>query len=162
MDRAALIHQIEDAFEGIQLGTGIGIHQAMAIDAYSSDKEIERAKRLDCWEDWRDIPDHVMEQGEAALCFMDAKGILFALPAYMRYCVRYFDTSGWTTVDSAVYALERDLKPAKGVCELMNSQQKAVVARFLRFVVLDTGDQADSRIASIAYEKHWARYDPES
>jgi hypothetical protein len=88
MDRESLIQEIERAFNGIDLGGGIGIHQAMALDDCVGSRALEKAKRKDDWTDWRDIPDELMEFGEAALCFMDAKGLLFALPAYMRYCIR--------------------------------------------------------------------------
>ena len=160
MDRDELISELESAFEGVTLGEGIGINQAMAIDSCAGSRGLQIAKSFDSWKDWKDIPDEAMEHGQAALCFMDAEGLRFALPAYMRYCLRHFEYSGYLTVDATIYALARGMTPSKGELLELTQEQKEVIAEFLKFLVLDAGDFVDTDAASIAYDAHWKEYDP--
>ena len=160
LDRDELINELERAFEGVNLGEGIGIHQAMAIDSYAGERALEINKKLDDWKDWKEIPDELMEYGNGALSFMDAEGLRFALPAFMRYCLRYFMSSGWTTVDAPIYALARGLKPSRGELLVLTQEQKEIIAKFLRFLILEGRDYVDSEAASIAYEVHWKQHDP--
>jgi hypothetical protein len=75
--------EIRNAFAGVQLGNGIGLWQAQAIDDYES-QEVQQEKRAaDEKEKWDAIPVDVLNRCESSLCFFDADGMRFHLPAFL-------------------------------------------------------------------------------
>jgi hypothetical protein len=51
-----------------------------------------------------------------------------------------------------------------GCCpEILSQEQKAIIAKFLKYMVLVAGDNfVDAIVASRAYEHHWAKYEKEA
>jgi hypothetical protein len=160
MDRDEIIREIESAFAGVTLGDGIGVFEAWAIDRNASDKELKKARERDCRNDWKEISESDLEEHYSALCFMDDDGVRFSLPAYMRFALRNYDKSQSLSVDAAIHALERGLVPAVNGLTIFTASQQAAIARFLRFMVVDVGDDwVDADTASAAYELFWGQYD---
>ncbi|MFO7626491.1 MAG: DUF6714 family protein [Candidatus Fermentibacteraceae bacterium] len=165
MDRHELVIEIDAAFSNVELEDGIGVYEAEALDNYASKNElaIAKAKDRESWMSWRDIPENVIGQFHTALCFVDAKGMMFLLPAYMRFSLEHFDTSDSASVDSAIYALDQDFDGFFGGRNVFSKDQRTVIAKFLRYMVIQAGDQwVDALVASRAYENHWAKYDAEA
>lgn len=99
------VRAIEEAFGGVRLGDGISLVEADIIDAYGSDSERAEARSRDEKDDWTRIPDDLIEKCPDVLCFMDAAGLRFHLPAYMRFALRRYEDSDSRSTDSAVFRL---------------------------------------------------------
>ncbi len=165
MDKADLVNLIENAFKGVSLGEGIGIYEAEAIDNYASEKKTTKARAKDReeWKKWTDIPPQVIETFYSALCFLDVEGMRYVLPAYMRFAVENYEASASASIDSPIYALQSNpVFVTENVDEYFTKEQYEVFAQFLKFMVLEAGeDYVDSLCASQAYEKFWSKYDDE-
>jgi len=164
MERKDIGEQIKEAFESVKLGSGIGLYQAEAIDNYASNEEVLEARATDreAWEIWNQIPANVIATYYSALCFVDAEGMRFLLPAYMLFAVENYDRSNSASIDSVIYALDRGKEGFGGDDSILSIRQKAAIASFLKYMVLDAGDDwIDAAAASSAYEKHWAQYENE-
>jgi hypothetical protein len=163
MDKTEVVKLIEDAFKNVVLGDGIGIYEAEAIDNYASDKNTikARAKDREEWKRWTEIPKEVLEVASSSLCFMDIEGMRFLLPAYMKFSVENYETSDSISIDSPIYALlSHPVFVESNVNEYFTKEQYSVFAKFLKFMVLDVGeDYVDSFCASEAYEKFWGEFD---
>ena len=163
MDKTEIVKLIEDAFKNVVLGDGIGIYEAEAIDNYASENKTikARAKDREEWKRWTEIPKEVLEVSGSALCFMDLEGMRFLIPAYMKFAVENYETSASISIDSPIYALlSNPVFVAPNVNEYFTKEQYTVFAKFLKFMVLDVGeDHVDSFCASQAYEKFWREYD---
>ncbi len=154
MDTRTLISAIEDAFAHVELEDGVGIFEAEAIDDYAGEKLRAKARGNDIRDDWRKIPDDVIAEHYSAMAFMDEKGLRYAIPAYMRFALRYWKTSGSASVDHIIYTLARDEDWG-----FLTVKQKRAVADFLNYMVLEADEgYVDSWQASLAYEKQWASY----
>jgi hypothetical protein len=56
------------------------------------------------YDDWRDVPDDVIEREYAALSFLSAEGYRCFIPAYLRYTLRHPRSSA-AAVDSTIWSL---------------------------------------------------------
>ncbi len=99
------VAQILRAFGDVSLGTGVSLREADVIDDYGTDDERAAARGLDELDDWERISDAEIEQHPSALCFMDAAGLRFHLPAYMRFTLRRFRESDSMSTDATIYRL---------------------------------------------------------
>jgi len=165
MNRSSLIKDIEKAFNDVVLENGVGIFEAEAIDDYADDNEVkkQRAKDRETWDRWQDIPDEIISKYYSVLCFVDPQGMKFLLPAYMRFALKRYDIDASASIDSTIYALDRGLESFKGDPEILSENQKSTIAKFLKYLVLEAGDNfVDSLVASRAYEQHWSKYEKEA
>jgi hypothetical protein len=165
MNRSSLIKEIEIAFQDVKLDNGIGIFEAEALDDYANDNEIkkQRAKDREFWSRWQDIPDEVISKYYSVLCFVDPEGLKYLLPAYMRFTLNQYDIDASASIDSTIFALDRGLESFKDRPEILSQEQKAIIAKFLKYMVLVAGDNfIDAIVASRAYEHHWAKYEKEA
>ena len=129
-DREKLILEIKEAFKNVKLEDGIGIFEADELDACSSDKKIQKAKIKDrsWWNDWKNIEEKHIAYYSSVMCFMDSKGIKWAIPAYMIYALNNYE-NGSFSVDTTIYAIERG---ARGYDELdlFTIEQKKLLLNF--------------------------------
>ncbi len=153
MNKEHLISEIEKAFKNVFLNEGVGIYESEAIDNYASKeiREIEREK--DIRNDWASILDDVIDQYYSVLSFMDDDGLRFTIPAYMRFAVKYYDTSSSASIDAIIHILAN-----RRQWGFLTNKQKAVIADFLGFMVLEAENHVDSFQASLAYENIWSKY----
>ncbi|HEX7247543.1 MAG TPA: DUF6714 family protein [Actinomycetota bacterium] len=98
---------------------------------------------LYAFDDWRGVPDDVLEREYAALSFLSASGFLYFLPAYMRFALRHPD-GGAAVVSSTVWSLQPSLY----------DEPLAAFARS-KFVLLD----AAHRRAIVAFLEAMAPYE---
>ncbi len=154
MNRDLLVAQIEDAFKDVSLCNGIGIFEADAVDDYASEEVRINERNRDIRDDWKSISDDVIDQHYSVLSFMDEDGLRFSIPAYMRFAVRFYETSASASIDSIIYlfASQRDWK-------FLSNKQMKVIASFLSYMVLEADDYIDSYQASLAYEKTWSQFE---
>ena len=159
MNRADVIRDIESAFDGVVLEDGIGILAGEAIHISASDGDREIARKTDFRQRWQDIPNEVIGNNAAALCYMDPKGLRFNLPAYMRFALLHYDDSDSDSVDWVIYAVSKEQHDIDHEWAIFSEAQKAAIAKFLRYMVVEAGDWVDSQQASYTYGRLWKQYD---
>ena len=154
MNKKQLVENIEKAFRDVSLCEGIGIYEAEAIDDCASDEIIENKRERDIRDDWKQIPDDVIDEYYSALSFMDEAGLRFAIPAYMRFAVKFYDISSSPSIDSIIWVLTTQRS-----WDFLSIEQKQAIAAFICFMVLEADSYIDSYQASLAYEKVWSQYE---
>lgn len=125
-----LILEITEAFKGVTLNTGIGLHEGNAIDGYEG-KDIQAKYRL-CDEklNWEIISISDLNDNHCSLSYFDADGMRFHLPAFMIAEIKgeyYFDLSITLTHDIDDYR--------KKQFSLLSKNQKNVIAKFLTYLL---------------------------
>jgi hypothetical protein len=78
-----IIKVITKAFETVELGNGVGLFQAQAIDDYKSEAEQQKVRLSDEKQDWRLISIADLNKCNSSLSFFDAEGMRFHLPAFL-------------------------------------------------------------------------------
>ena len=163
MLRERLIEEIQRVFDGVSREDGITLHEADAIDDWETEQEILRARRKDRDLRWQDVPDEEIEEHCHSLAHLDAKGLRYYLPAFMRWILRHGRDSGSLSVDFTIYTLcPRDEPRLRdyfherlgGLVE----HEARVVCRFLRFLLEHEQDSCDLDAAREALDRHWARF----
>jgi len=89
-DSKRLLSLIETAFDGVELGNGVSLHETIVIDHYGDSEERQIARRTDEKADWRRLvfdPELSEIHGVGGLTFYDAEGLRFHLPAYLSLAV---------------------------------------------------------------------------
>jgi hypothetical protein len=128
-----LLDRIERAFTGVELGDGVSLRETEVIDDYGSDQERLAARALDEKFDWRkliDSPDLVRycSLGYGGLCFFDAAGLRFHLPACLARAVKDHHGEGTAEMEESLrfqlthldeYQLDR--------LAILNDEQRACV-----------------------------------
>jgi hypothetical protein len=157
-----VIGAIERAFRGVPLGR-ITLHEAEAMDSYSSVDTLRAARDRDPERDWRDVPDASIRHCPAALSFLDVVSWRFYLPAYMSYGLRHFKERTNSLIDAAIYSLDaagvrqRDQLTQERF-ETLDVAQVRAVCSFLRFAARN-GEWCDDVIAKDALDDYWAKRD---
>lgn len=146
-----LIRLIETAFAGVMLGDGVSIRQADAIDDYKSERDQLQARKLDQLDSWMNVSDADIEHYPCVLAFMDEQGLLFHIPAYMRFAVRHLYDSNAISIDFTIYSLMHDYwKKVK-----LTAEQRDAIVKFLAFMS-ERDDYADGTAARKALEDVWS------
>jgi hypothetical protein len=86
-----LLWLIEEAFDGVERGVGITLHQASVIDNYGSEEDFVAAAKLDTEERWQDIPDSTIKANPHVFTFLDPLGFRYYIPAAMSFAVTNHD-----------------------------------------------------------------------
>lgn len=142
-----LIAQIQSAFAPVERRDGITLHQAIALDQRCSESEVAAARSQDRETHWTAVPRETLENFAAALSFMDPQGSIYYLPVFMiaaleghiSPCIPFFKLTNLlgslrsSTPEQVIlaYGFDRD--------------QTLAIAAFLRFVVGEQGEQAESQ-----------------
>ena len=142
---------IEAAFAGVTLGDGVGLHEARAIDDYADDATQAARRAEDEKEDWRRITAEDLNFCDSSLCFFDAGGMRFHLPAYLIAELR-----GEYECVSVVYHLTSGF-PEK--FRLLSEAQRTAVRAFLRHVFDDPAYESDWPDIWEALNGFWAEAD---
>jgi len=89
-----LLRLIEQAFKCVEPGDGIGLHESVVIDDRGGPEGRRAVRSLDEKHDWRKLIDdpelrrpNVNGITGGGMCFFDAEGIRFYLPAYLSVVV---------------------------------------------------------------------------
>ena len=78
-----LVTKIRNSFESVTLGDGIGLREADMIDSCGSNEERQSARDLDEKDCWRNIGADVLNSCYVSPGYLDARGFLFHLPAFL-------------------------------------------------------------------------------
>jgi hypothetical protein len=160
--REKVIALIEEAFEGVSLEDGTTLHQREVVDAFGSEEEFLKARKLDPETDWKWIPDEKILRMGMGLIFLDPQGVRFHLPAFMRCALRVWEPDCWNPYELMVYALKTAFQPDDyftGTFEILDQSQREAVAAFLSFI--RHYDPHFENEAQDALDRAWGTYVPD-
>jgi hypothetical protein len=143
-----LCAEIRRAFCGVTLGYGVGLHEAQAIDDYSSDSERGKAKASDEKESWERIAPADLNACYSSLSFFDAEGFRFHLPAYLIADLRGEFHFGMSYCLTESCLTDRFL--------LLNPRQRWAVRDYLIFIAEDPDYQFERSHILRALDDGWS------
>jgi hypothetical protein len=153
-DRISLCLRIRTAFGGVLLGKGVGLKQAQGIDDHESEEVRQSLRQEDEKDDWHRITSENLNSCYSSLCFFDAEGMRFHLPAYLIAEINgdyEFDLMG-EFIDLNDYKMEQ--------FSLFTTEQRGAIAEYLRFIQDQPGHWLDVHKIDLALESFWD-VDPE-
>lgn len=134
----ALIDEITSAFEGVERGNGVTLHEATVIDSYGSLEERAKARLQDTEKRWQDVPKQDIANVDAVLSFLDDEGFHYYIPAYVVWYLKNIDNAAIrssNTFDSVVFHLTYNVEEGReSRFERLTKEQKRAIAHFLTFV----------------------------
>ena len=148
--REQLVAKIQSAFTDVRLGNGIGLLEAEAWDMCVDPAKPAEARTRDERKSWQSIPEKDLEFSTAtALCFTDAEGYRFLLPAFMLAELNLkFDV--WTVIH---LSLVGDVKREKHT--LLNKSQLQTVIDFLELYLEVRGNELQQPSIKISLNLYW-------
>ncbi|OIP70359.1 MAG: hypothetical protein AUK43_09545 [Oscillatoriales cyanobacterium CG2_30_40_61] len=130
-----LIEKIRAAFLEVQLEDGITLHEARALDDY---RDTEKARIIDCHIHWLDIPDSWINKFNDIFSFLDSKGFRHYIPAYMIWCLKNYEKTISSSLDSTLYILQRIFNTQdeyyRPYYNILNDVQLEVIQEFMNFM----------------------------
>lgn len=145
----AIIDDIKDVFAGVTLGNGVGLYESRCKDEYADQENLAKYRALDEKEDWQKIPVSELNNSLGGLCFFDAEGMRFHLPAYliadlqgeynfgMSFCLTHLNEHSMTQFT------------------LLSPEQRRVVRAFLTHILNDPDYQFDITEIQHALLSYW-------
>lgn len=82
-EASEIIQIIETAFRDVKLGGGTGLWEAQGLDDYADAATCARYREQDEKDHWRRIPCETLLRCHSSLCFFNAEGMRFYLPAFL-------------------------------------------------------------------------------
>lgn len=155
-----LLAEIEQAFGGVELGGGLSMHQAGAMDLLLEPEEVLQARVLDPEARWQDIPDDRLDEFHFALTYMDPEGLRFHLPRFMVFALENPGLDS-PAVDAAVYACDFGEEMKQEVLAQFNAmsrKQMRTIAQFLAHIAEGKDEDYDVMIAAMALESFWYQF----
>jgi hypothetical protein len=150
-----LIDLIEAAFDGVKLGEGIGLNEAIALDDYAYGEERLRARSKDERDDWHkvlDDPELIGTSGGTALFFFDPAGFVFNLPAYLWLVVNEAHQRDLSdTADSAISRLEHRSDFQTPRFAALNTAQRKCVYEVLCYYDQTHGERTVEMMNALQY-----------
>jgi hypothetical protein len=158
-----VIELIRHAFRDVSRENGVTLHEALVIDEYGSEAERSAARKLDTDCHWEDVPGQLIEASESVLCFVDARGLRYYLPAYMVWSLRHFRTSESFSHNHTICSLH--LSPSGRLrhwdldrFEVFNDEQARAICGFLRFMAQQDEDIVFADTARQALCAYWGKF----
>ena len=162
---------IREAFAGVTLGNGVGLWWGQVLDDYCVPDSIAdyRAnhERDEERQDWSRIPIEDLERCDTSLCFFDAEGMRFHLPAFMLAKLDGLNSEdgGW---DSVIYSLTLHILDESSTTDysrnkfsLLDKKQWMAVRTFLLYCKDHPYyEDFDSPLITRALNEYWAEEMP--
>lgn len=170
---STLEKEIYEAFDGVQLGDGIGYFEADAIDGYlkKDSAEYQAWKEKDERLDWKKlVPLFEKDEGDMQVLFMDAKGLHYYLPVFLLagtslnfFCENFLEAMDspplpeeadeWTQWNRQKYfTLKALLSPAQKRCLLGCLEYLADYPGWIKYFQFEKGM---SRKKAIVHARDW-------
>lgn len=134
----AVLTQIHKAFEGVELGSGMGLMQSDYPDDCESEEICLKLSEADERHDWRKLTDDALNFCNC-LAFTDAEGYRFLIPALMccdlRGCLWAYDLDFFIACseDWAEWSLTKTA--------LLNEEQRRAMEAYLDFMPAEKEDE---------------------
>jgi hypothetical protein len=119
----SLIRSIENAFANFPLGEGTGLLEANGLDDYADKDQLAELRLRDEHTDWRRIDVNTLERCYAAPIFMNARGFVFHIPAFV-----IAELNDKIQTDFIDRLFEIDRQPDNWTALLDDSQREAITA----------------------------------
>lgn len=136
--RQQLLTAIEDVFRGVELGSGISLHETVVIDNYGDSAERTAARLPDEKCDWQRLvsdPELARIAGVGGLSFYDAPGLRFHLPAYLSLAVIDFDRAdAGHVLEILMFTLTHFSEYNVGRLSILSAPQRQCVRDVLAFL----------------------------
>jgi hypothetical protein len=156
-----VLDEIALAFKDVPPPADVSLHVAEAHDSWDYDRDAELRKQ-DCATRWEDVPDAHIERCENALAHLNAEGLRFYLPAFMRWTLRNFRSTDRWIPDATIYTLRRNQKDP-GLNRYFNERfsgfddaQRRACALFLHYFITE---DPDGRYVDVGEARHAMRLD---
>jgi hypothetical protein len=137
-ERQQLLNAIERAFNEVELGEGVSLHETVVIDNHGSTQERQAARLGDERCDWRRLigdPEVGRIGYVGGPCFYDAAGLRFHLPAYLSLAVTDFERpDADRALDSLMFNLTKFSEYNLGRLKILNPTQRRCVRDVLVFL----------------------------
>ena len=158
VSRSELESAIKTAFEGVRLGDGISLRHAEAIDDWYegiSESELQDRMSSEVIDDWTKVPEHELDSEN--LAHLDAEGLRYYLPAFMLRLLDHYDPMAMWCIGT-IYALDQRRRHPSGFLELLNPEQRRVMAAYVRALpYLVELDHEDRVLIKRAFRDIWSR-----
>lgn len=156
---SAVIDLIQTAFADVELGDGITLHQAIALDNDCTDAEVIAARLQDPEDCWQEIPRANLINFESALSFMDELGTRYYLPAFIIAALEghIILLVPFFKITHMLGSLRKSVPSEVIRIYGFDRHQAQALAAFLRFVVGEHGENAGSQ-AELQIVWQWEDY----
>ena len=141
--------QIRQAFAGVRLGGGIGLHEAQGLDDYASAEKCAAYRESDEKLDWQALQHEDLDKCNSSLSFFDAEGMRFHLPAYL-----IADLEGSYGFGMAFTLTQSSLCGEQ--CALLDEAQRAAVRAYLCFIEYEPEYEFEREYIQRALADFWA------
>ena len=130
LTRQEVADRIRKAFNGVTLGGGVGLLEGQALDDYADEATRKAVRERDEKDNWECIPVETLNSCESSLCFFDAEGMRFHLPAFLIVVLAGEERG----IISPVPALTRLDDFAMSKLVALSKEQREAVREFLLFI----------------------------
>ena len=147
--REIVANMIRTAFDSVQLGNGIGLWQAQAIDDYESEDVQLEARKRDRKTDWELLSKEDLQQCGSSLCFFDCEGMRFHLPAFL---ISELDEE----YGSVLFSLTQLDDYKRAMFEALDQEQRRAVTLFLEYCLSQEVYSFEHTEIEIALREYWS------
>lgn len=146
--KAKIRHLITAAFEGVDLGDGIGLWEAQAIDDYQSEEYRKDQRSQDRTEHWQDFSLDELQRCYSSLCFFDATGMRFHLPAFILAELE-------EPQDHVLFSLTQLDDYKCSMFTTLNQTQRLAIKQFLKWCLSEPSYEFYHPHIEVALEQYW-------
>lgn len=149
MDKDHLINIITKAFSGVELGEGIGLWEAQAIDDYETQAVRKEKREKDEKQDWSKLlgsPN--LQNCHSSLSFFDANGMRFHLPVFIIGSIK-------NEVDAPIFHLTNLDDYAKSKFTTLNLEQRKAITAYLNWCLQNDEYEFDHPSIERALKEYW-------
>jgi hypothetical protein len=170
--RQELKAQIKTAFGSVPFPSHQGLRGSMARDDYATDEEAQSITTgQDIHGEWWQIPQDELRYGTLGLCYLDAEGVLFYLPAYLDMALDDVGKKRLWVLQLLDTGMGGDDEPGlrehkEGQLSRLNHAQRKVCVHALQFLRLQLTDDPFRQheherhyIESILGDSYWRAID---
>ena len=159
---AAVLAEIEHAFDGVSRAGGITLHEATAMDDHKPPAECRAARAQDVDTRWQDVPDEAIAAHPSVFPYLDVRGHVYYTPAFLSWLLRYGYGHPSTASESAQFAVDPAGKHEGGrhwlPHELYTPAQCHAIARCLAYVYDVLDERSCCSYAKDHLDAYWSRY----
>jgi len=175
VDRGDVEAAIRSAFAGVQLGSGVSLRQAAAIDASIfgiKTPNFDQLPLAEVTDDWARVPEDELRRDNIA--HLGAEGLRYYLPAFMLWLLEHHDDDDLIFDDGASMAVIGTISAIAPTAEFARSyeaiydrwftdeQRRAVASYVAALPALVRLHREDEVAVARALDQYWSRFLPKS
>ena len=140
---------IRDAFASVTLGNGVGLWQGQALDDYADAATIAEHRTGDEKDDWTLLTIDDLNRCHSSLCFFDADGMRFHIPAFLLA-----ELEG-TLGNGVMFNLTELSDYGRSQFSALNSAQRTAIRQFLLIFKDDPDFEFERPSIERALTEYW-------